>query len=165
MDIFDLKGYLSNNPLLNEIKINSPKKFIKLNLPPNLKDNNDKFFTGEYQNYDFVDYEGFVRQFNDLVDNLIKLNPQIDSELFIKDENGIMQDIADMLYSGYPDGVNLYEFYKMYFNALWPNLVYNVDKYSEDELESRDNYYEDRRDEFADYAMKGQWLVVPGVTD
>jgi hypothetical protein len=157
----------TKNQILRALKINTPESFIKLNLPSNLKDNNKIFINGPFS--DDIDsdgtYEEYTKKFDSLIEDLIKLNPQIDPELFIKDEGGIQVDVADILDREYPNGVNLYEFYKIYFNRLWSNLIYNPNKYSEDELEIRDNYYDyNRSDEFADNAMNGKWLVVPDVT-
>lgn len=151
---------------LNEIKVNKPLDFIKLNLPIDPTNGNTKIhFNDDYRN----DTED---KYSQLVKNLIKLNPQIDAEFFLEDHSGLPEDVMyHILYN--PDdnnprgerGVTMSEFYKIYFSWLWANLVADYGKYEEDEIDLRYDQYGPMRDEFADNAMKGRWLKVQGVTD
>jgi hypothetical protein len=134
---------------LTEIKINKPKHFIKLNLPFKSTDN-IKIPEGDLYN-----------NWNELINDLVRLNPQINSEFFLR-HHGINDDVFDDI--GHQGEATTPEFYKIYFSWLWANLVSNINKFEWDELVERERKYSSMRNEFVDNAMNGRWLVVPDVT-
>jgi hypothetical protein len=136
---------------LTEIKINKPKHFIKLNSPFKLTDSIK------------IPIDDLENNFDSLINDLIKINPQINPELFLA-HDGIYEDVIDTIYHQYNQEATIPEFYKTYFIWLWANLVANYSKYEDDEIEERGNKYGSMRGEFADNAMKGRWLAVPEVT-
>ncbi len=141
---------------LTEIKVNRPKHFIKLNLPFNSTNSNIP-----------IPIDELLGNFEDLVEDLIKLNPQI--AVFLTNHypgflEGIYEGIELDLETDYPDGATLKQFYEIYFEWLWAHLVANYSKYSDEEIDVRDEQYSHMRKEFADYAINSKWLVVTGVT-
>jgi hypothetical protein len=141
---------------LNEIKINKPGTFKKLNLPFNSTNSNTPIPVDELDN-----------NFAELTEDLIRLNPQI--AVFFPNQNnnfldGIYDSVLDTLETDYSNGATLKEFYKIYFDWLWAHLVADYSKYSGAEVDARDEQYSHMREEFADYAINGKWLAVAGVT-
>jgi hypothetical protein len=153
---FNLKQYLAENLLLKEIEV---RTFVstRLNLPKDLdreinSDSND-------------DYENIIAE-------LIKLNPQIPEKYFTNvmfgevgsGINGQADHYGPMSLKDY-----LWElFYWVYAVAVTENLNYddyNDDGSYEDAQNQRVQEFGNRREEFADSAMRGQWLVVPEITD
>lgn len=139
---------------LAEIKVNKPKHFLKLNLPFNSTNSNTPIPVDEYE-----------EKYSDLIEDLINLNPQIDSKFFLLDHDGLHEDVMDTLYTDAPEAT-ISEFYRIYFGWLWSNLVINYNQYSREEVDNRINQYliNNINKEFVDNAMKGNWLVVAGVT-
>ncbi len=135
---------------INEIKINKPKRFLKLNLPFDSTNSNTLIPVDELDN-----------NFADLVEDLIKLNPQIAA--FLLNDDGIYNDVIDTLSTDYLDGATLKEFYKTYFYWVWIGLMVDS-KYSNEEINARDKKYGHMREEFVNNALDGKWLAVDGVT-
>ena len=144
---------------LTEIKINKPEDFIKLKLPTDPTNGNTKIIVN-----DFTSVEDFEKEYDVFIKDLIKLNPQISTEFFLKDHTGLPQDVIDTIYTDYPEGVTMSEFYRIYFVFLFSNLISNYDKYEDDEIDNRVDKYLHIKEKFADNAMRGRWLLVPGVT-
>jgi len=144
---------------LNEIKVNEPKKFIPLKLPVDPTDGHTKIIVN-----DNTSSEDFEKEYRNRVETIIKLNPQIKAEFFLKNHEGIPQDMIDTIYSDYPQGVTISEYYKIYFSWLISNLISNFDKYESEEIDERIDKFLDYSDEFVSYATKGRWLVIPDVT-
>jgi len=144
---------------LNEIKVNEPKKFIPLKLPVDPTDGHTKIIVN-----DNTSSEDFEKEYRNRVETIIKLNPQIKAEFFLKNHEGIPQDMIDTIYSDYPQGVTISEYYKIYFSWLISNLISNFDKYESEEIDERIDKFLDYSDEFVNYATKGRWLVIPDVT-
>ncbi len=144
---------------LNEIKVNEPKKFIPLKLPVDPTDGHTKIIVN-----DNTSSEDFEKEYRNRVETIIKLNPQIKAEFFLKNHGGVPQDMIDTIYSDYPQGVTISEYYKIYFSWLISNLISNFDKYESEEIDERVDKFLDYSDEFVNYATKGRWLVIPDVT-
>lgn len=139
---------------LAEIKVNKPKRFTKLNLPyDSSSDTNVK-----------IPVDELIDAYGDLINDLVRLNPQIDPYLFKADSGGLHDDVLDTLYTDNPGGATLLEFYKIYFQWLFANLIADFDKYDGNEIDERINKFSDYVDEFADNALKGRWLNIEGVT-
>lgn len=121
--------------------------YVKLNLPKNL---NSKVTIEDPSE----DTNGV---FSSIINELIKLNPQIDSKFFI-DNNNIYNDVTDDLS---PDDkkidINKKEILSVYFLWLFRNLVdmaevpgkKGLSKFSE---------------KFRDNAIDGKWITIDGVT-
>ena len=133
---------------LTEITINKPESYKKLNLPYNPTDENIN---------EPIQVESLVYNYPDLIDDLVKLNPQIDPYFFQAHSDGLWNDVNDSLYELDGGAATIEEFYTIYFNWLYPNLLFQVNKHNETE------YYA-KQPKFAESAMKGKWLIVPGVT-
>jgi hypothetical protein len=135
-----------------EKDLEAPIHYIKLNLPKDI--NSPEIITlwsptsGRNE-----------PAFKNLVNELIKLNPQIDSELFL-DNDSLFDGLIDGIESGTKKEILSY-----YFYWLYAHLISDYDKYSDDEMEKRVEKYDGLRDDFKNFAMKGQWIVVPTVTD
>jgi len=155
---FNLKQYLTENILLNEIEVRTFTS-TRLNLPKDL----DREINSD-SNEDF----------ENLANELIKLNPQIPKAYFttptfgevgsqIRGQAGIRGQADHYGPMSLKDYLWEY-FYWIYSNAVTEN--YDYDKYDSWEIhDQRIEEFDDRREEFADSAMRGQWLVVPEVTD
>jgi hypothetical protein len=137
---------------LTEIKVNKPKHFIKINLPFKSTDNIK------------IPIDDLDAKYDDLINDFIRINPQINPEFFLN-HNGLYEDVLDTIAHKYNQEATIPEFYKVYFYWLWANLVSNINKFEEDELEERERKYGSMRNEFMSNAMNGKWLAVPGVTD
>lgn len=135
-----------------EKDIETPIYYIKLNLPKDI--NSPKII-----NLISPDPKDNETLFTGLVDELIQLNPQINSKLFLK-HSDLYEDIADKIEQGTKK-----EILSLYFYWLFRNLTANFYKYSRDEIKERDKKYLETADDFQDNAMKGKWMVVPTVTD
>ena len=139
---------------LTEITIKPPGKFVKLNLPYDSSSDTNVVIPNE-------ELEG---AYEDLINDLVKLNPQIDPYLFQASNNGLWSDVMDTLYSN-PEGNTLIEFYKIYFRWLFSNLIADFSKYEGGEVDQRYDMFYEYIDEFVDNAMKGRWLKIKGVTE
>ena len=133
-----------------EKDLEAPIHYIKLNLP---KDINSP------EIIDLLPEDEELDPFNDIVVELIKLNPQIDPELFVN-RQGIFEDVVDEVESGTKK-----EILSSYFYWNFRNLVWDTYKYSEEEANERHKKYYDLSEKFRDAALKGQWMVIPTVTD
>ena len=133
-----------------EKDLEAPIHYIKLNLP---KDINSS------EIIDLLPEDEESDPFNDIVVELIKLNPQINSELFVN-RQGIFEDVVDEIESGTKK-----EILSSYFYWNFRNLVWDAYKYSEEEANERHKKYYDLSEKFRDAALKGQWMIVPTVTD
>ena len=133
-----------------EKDLETPIYYTKLNLP---KDINSS------EIIDLLPEDEELDPFYDLVVELTKLNPQIDSELFVN-RQGIFEDVVDEVESGTKKQI-----LSSYFYWLFRNLVWDTYKYSEKEANERADKYADLADDFRDKAIQGQWMVVSGVTD
>lgn len=133
-----------------EKDLEAPIHYIKLNLP---KDINSP------EIIDLLPEDEELDPFNDIVVELIKLNPQIDPELFVN-RQGIFEDVVDEIESGTKK-----EILSSYFYWNFRNLVWDTYKYSEEEANERHKKYYDLSEKFRDAALKGQWMVIPTVTD
>ena len=142
---------------LTEIKVNRPPDIIKIKLPVDPVNDKTKVPIE-------IPIEDLEAKYDDLIKDFIKINPQIDPQFLEFENDGLFNDIVDTLDTKYPDGATVSEFYRTYFYWLWANLVSDYSKYEDDEIEERETKYGHMRDEFADNAMKGRWLVVSGVT-
>ena len=111
---------------LTEIKINPPKSYKKLNLP-DLSRFADTL----------IDIQDIEEHYDDLINDLVKLNPQIDPYLFQADNDGLFSDILDEISYYQQNGVTLKQFYMIYFTWLFATIVYDITKYDEEELDSR----------------------------
>ncbi len=141
---------------LTEIKVVKSSNFTKLKLPFDPNNDNVRILPPNWND--------FLEKYDIFVKDLINLNPQINPEFFLLDHGGITNDVEYELSSNHPEGFTMSEFYRTYFYWLWANLVADFANYEDDEVEERENKYSDMRDEFADNAMRGRWLLVPGVT-
>ena len=136
-----------------EKDLEAPIHYVKLNLP---KDINSSEIITLWSSTSGNNEAAF----SNLINELIKLNPQIDSELFL-DNDSIFDALIDDIESGTKKEILPY-----YFYWLYAHLVSDYTKYSDDEMEKRIEKYDgDLRDDFKNAAMKGQWMVVPTVTD
>ena len=133
-----------------EKDLETPIHYIKLNLPKDINSN---------EIIDLLPEDEELDPFYDIVVELTKLNPQIDSELF-KNDQGIFEDVVDEVESGTKK-----EILSSYFYWLFRNLIWNTYKYSKEEADERHEKYYDLSEKFRDAALKGQWMVVPTVTD
>ena len=135
-----------------EKDLEAPIHYIKLNLPKDI--NSDKIIT-------FVssDFNNDKKIFEDLVNELTQLNPQINPELLSKDPD-LYEDVADNIKQGTKK-----EILSFYFYWLFRNLTANYFKFSDKEINKRDKKYSKFTDDFQDNALKGKWMVVPTVTD
>jgi hypothetical protein len=133
---------------LNEIIVNKPELYKKLNLPYNPTDENVN---------EPIQVESLVHNYPDLIGNLVKLNPQIDPYFFQAYSDGLWNDVNYTLYELDGGSATIEEFYTIYFNYLYANLLFLVNKDNEKE------YYA-KQPKFVESALKGKWLVVPGVT-
>jgi len=133
-----------------EKDLESPIHYIKLNLP---KDINSS------EIIDLLPEDEESDPFYDIVVELTKINPQIDSELF-KNDQGIFEDVVDEVESGTKK-----EILSSYFYWLFRNLVWDTYRYSKEEADERHEKYSDLSEKFRDAAIKGQWMVIPTVTD
>ena len=138
---------------LTEIQIKKPNRVIKLNLPFKSTDSPIKIPLGDLENH-----------YKDLINDLIKLNPQINPKFFLS-HDGLQEDVFHDLYEKYNDEASIPEFYKSYFSWLWANLTADYDEYENDAIDIRWDQYNHMRDEFTDNAMNGKWLKVQGMTD
>jgi hypothetical protein len=143
------KAYLDNYSK-GKKDLEAPIHYIKLNLP---KDINSS------EIIDLLPEDEESDPFYDIVVELTKLNPQIDPELFVNNQ-GIFEDVVDEVESGTKK-----EILSSYFYWNFRNLVWDTYKYSEEEANQRHKKYYDLSDKFRDAALKGQWMVVSGVTD
>jgi hypothetical protein len=143
------KAYLDNYSK-GKKDLEAPIYYIKLNLP---KDINSP------EIIDLLPEDEESDPFYDIVVELIKLNPQIDPELFINNQ-GIFEDVVDEVESGTKK-----EILSSYFYWNFRNLVWDTYKFSEEEANQRHEKYYNLSDKFRNAALKGQWMVVPGVTD
>jgi hypothetical protein len=137
---------------LAEIKVNEPKRFTSIKLP--------------YLSLDtdiLIPNDDFEEIYGDLVHGLVKLNPQIDSQFFRADDDGLAEDVLEEL-TKYPEGTTLIEFYKIYFYWLFRNLVFDYGKYEDEEVDERYDEFDQYTDEFAENAIKGRWLNIKTVT-
>jgi hypothetical protein len=132
---------------LTEIKVKLPNKFTKLNLPYDSSSDTNVNIPGE-------EFEG---AYNNLIDDLVRLNPQIDPYFFQAENHGLYEDVIDTLLHDHPEGTTLLEFYKIYFEWLFSNLIYIANPNHNDEL-----YH--MYPEFIGSAMQGKWLSIPGIT-
>ena len=132
--------------------LEAPIYYIKLNLPKNIN-------SSEIITLWSPTLGNNKTAFKNLVNELIKLNPQIDSELFL-DNDSLFDGLIDGIESGTKKEILSY-----YFYWLYAHLISDYDKYSDDEMEKRVEKYDGLRDDFKNFAMKGQWMVVPTVTD
>ena len=141
---------------LTEIKVNQPKSFKRLNLPPGLPEHADTLI-------DVIELE---EKYNDLINDLVKLNPQIDPYFFQADNYYLSDDVMDAINYDHPNGVTLKQFYEIYFTWLFANLIYDPNKYNDEELEARQEKFNhpDQRQEFANNALEGRWLNIADVT-
>jgi hypothetical protein len=141
---------------LTEIKVNHPISYRKLNLPPDFLEHADTL----------IDIPELEENYNGLTDSLVQLNPQIDSYFFQIDNSGLFDDVMDAIEYDHPDGVTLRQFYEIYFTWLFANLIYDPNKYNDEELEARQETFNhpDQRQEFANNALEGRWLNIAGVT-
>ena len=130
--------------------LEAPIHYIKLNLP---KDINSP------EIIDLLPDDEESDPFYDLVVELTELNPQLDPELF-KNTQGIFEDVVDEVESGTKKQI-----LSSYFYWNFRNLVWDTYKYSKEEADQRMEKYYPLSDKFRDAAMKGQWMVIPGVTD
>jgi len=135
-----------------EKDLEAPIHYIKLNLPKDI--NSDKIIT-----FVSLDFKNNKKIFEDLVDELIQLNPQINPELLSKDPD-LYEDVADNIKQGTKK-----EILSFYFYWLFRNLTANYFKFSDKEINKRDKKYSKFTDDFQDNALKGKWMVVPTVTD
>ena len=136
---------------LTEIKVNTPKQSIKLNLPVDAMNDDTK-----------IDYQDLEDHYGELIYDLEKLNPQIDADLFHRTHDGLYEDVMDTIYP--KGGATISEFYKIYFRWLFMNLVADFENYEDDEVTNRSEQYGGKMDEFVNLAMKGRWLIIPEVT-
>ena len=143
------KAYLDNYSK-GKKDLEAPIYYIKLNLP---KDINSP------EIIDLLPEDEESDPFYDIVVELIKLNPQIDPELFINNQ-GIFEDVVDEVESGTKK-----EILSSYFYWNFRNLVWDTYKFSEEEANQRHEKYYNLSDKFRNASLKGQWMVVPGVTD
>ena len=127
-----------------------PTYYTKLNLPKDINSSEIINLSSEDAGPDLL---------QDITRELIKLNPQIDPELFVNNQ-GIFEDVVDEVESGTKK-----EILSSYFYWNFRNLIWDTYKYSEEEANQRHKKYYDLSDKFRDAALKGQWMVVPGVTD
>ena len=138
---------------LTEIKINEPfRKIIPIKLP--------------YLSLDadiLISNDEFEEIYGDLVHGLVELNPQIDSQFFRANDNGLAEDVLDEL-AKYPEGTTLIEFYKAYFYWLFRNLIFDYGKYEDEEVDKRYDEFNQYADEFAENAINGKWLNIKTVT-
>ena len=137
---------------LNEIKINEPNRFIKLNLP---FDPTDRVR---------ISIDDINHEYDNLMDNIVAANPQIDPKFFRIHYDYVAGDVMDTIDSDYNGEVTVPEFYKIYFEWLWANLVSDLDRFTWEEVDQRQLKYNHMSDEFVDGAMNSKWLVVPDVT-
>ena len=146
------KAYLDNYSK-GKNDLEAPIHYIKLNLPKDI--NSSEIITL------WSPTSGFNEPaFKNIVNELIKLNPQIDSELFL-DNDSLFDSLASDIESGTKKEILPY-----YFYWLYAHLVSDYTKYSDDEMEKRVEKYDGGlRDDFKNTAMKGQWMVVPTITD
>jgi hypothetical protein len=133
-----------------EKDVETPIHYTKLNLP---KDINSP------EIIDLLPEDEESDPFYDIIVELTKLNPQIDPELF-KNTQGVFEDVVDDIESGTKKQI-----LSSYFYWNFRNLVWDTYKYSQEEADQRATKYYPLSDKFRDAAMKGQWTVVPGVTD
>jgi hypothetical protein len=133
-----------------EKDLETPIYYTKLNLP---KDINSP------EIIDLLPDDEESDPFYDLVVELTELNPQLDPELF-KNTQGIFEDVVDEVESGTKKQI-----LSSYFYWNFRNLVWDTYKYSKEEADQRMEKYYPLSDKFRDAAMKGQWMVIPGVTD
>jgi hypothetical protein len=135
--------------MINEIEIGMPYPSIKLNLPKDLdrpinKDNWEK-------SYDIYD---------NIVKELIKLNPQIPSN--IMDNGGTIDDVAHWIDEEIPGPTaSLKVFLNSYFYWLGRNLWHYYNGFNIDYTEEQ---HEDAN-KFAEEAIKGRWIMIPKITD
>ena len=111
-----------------EKDIEAPIYYIKLNLPKDI--NSPKTI-----NLISPDPKDNETLFTGLVDELIQLNPQINSKLFLK-HSDLYEDIAGEIEQGTKK-----EILSLYFYWLFRNLTANFYKYSRDEIKERDKSY------------------------
>lgn len=133
-----------------EKDLEAPIHYIKLNLPKDINSN---------EIIDLLPEDEESDPFYDTVVELTKLNPQINPELF-KNDQGIFEDVVDEVESGTKK-----EILSSYFYWLFRNLIWNTYKYPKEEADKRHEKYYDLSEKFRDAALKGQWMVVPTVTD
>jgi hypothetical protein len=133
-----------------EKDLETPIYYTKLNLP---KDINSS------EIIDLLPEDEELDPFYDLVVELTELNPQLDPELF-KNTQGVFEDVVDEVESGTKKQI-----LSSYFYWNFRNLVWDTYKYSKEEADQRMKKYYPLSDKFKDAAMKGQWMVIPGVTD
>jgi hypothetical protein len=145
------KAYLDNYSK-GKKDLEAPIHYIKLNLPKDI--NSDKIIP-----FASSDFKNNKKIFEDLVNELIQLNPQINPELLSKDPD-LYEDVADNIKQGTKK-----EILSFYFYWLFRNLTANYFKFSDKEVNKRDKKYFKFTDDFQDNAMKGKWMVVPTVTD
>lgn len=137
---------------LAEIKVNEPKRFTSIKLP--------------YLSLDtdiLIPNDDFEEAYGDLIHGLVELNPQIDSQFFRADDDGLAEDVLDEL-AKYPEGTTLIEFYKIYFYWLFRNLIFAYGEYEDEEVNIRYDEFNQYTNEFVENAMKGRWLNIKTVT-
>lgn len=145
------KAYLDNYSK-GKKDLEAPIHYIKLNLPKDIN-------SSEIIPFASSDFKNNKKIFEDLVNELIQLNPQINPELLSKDPD-LYEDVADNIKQGTKK-----EILSFYFYWLFRNLTANYFKFSEKEVNKRDKKYSKFTEDFQDNAMEGKWMVVPTVTD
>ena len=138
---------------LAEIKVNEPKRFTSIKLP--------------YLSLDadiLIPNDDFEEIYGDLVHGLVELNPQIDPYFFQVNNDGLYEDVLDSIFENNPEGTTLIEFYKIYFYWLFSNLISAYGEYEDNEVEERDDKFDQYTKEFVENAMKGRWLNIKTVT-
>ena len=133
-----------------EKDLETPIHYIKLNLPKDINSSEIINLLPEDEELD---------PFYDIVVELTKLNPQIDSKLF-KNNQSIFEDVVDEVESGTKK-----EILSSYFYWLFRNLVWDTYKYSKKEADERITKYDHLSEKFRNSALNGQWMVVHTVTD
>ena len=137
-----------------EKDLEDPTHNIKLNLPKDI--NSNEIIT--LWSKDTEDDEDNDK-FTEIIDELIKLNPQINSKLF-SNTYGLYNDVIDDVENGTKK-----EILSSYFYWLFRNLIWDTYRYSEKEANIRADKYGDYVKDFQTNALKGQWMVIPTVTD
>jgi hypothetical protein len=141
---------------LAEIKVNHPISHRKLNLPPDFLKHADIP----------ISIPELEENYNDLINDLVKLNPQIDPYFFQANNHMLWVDVIDSIYYDHPNGATIRQFYKIYLNHLLSYLIHDPNKYTDEEIKTRQEKfdYPDQRQKFANDALEGKWLNISSVT-